>query len=158
MVNEVRNSESRETLTRHECAWLRDGSAYHSGDVIGYSKIPGPKFGQEIWIHNGGTLDRPDWRSTIYEGELRSCRNRHFRTAEDCLVHARKWCLRSDRRPSLRAFEWFKGHMAYAVDGLDWDAVIIETAPGEFRMLTTDRGRSFWHDSVWSSPEDALRF
>ena len=130
-----------------------------SGDVIGWAKIEGPKPGQEIWINNYGLPERPDFRNMIYEDAKLVCHNWHFKSPQDCLLGAREWSLKSDRRPSLRRFEWYPGHDAHVVDGLiDTQVIIVETTPGEFRMhIKLNNGRVFWHDAVWSSPEDALR-
>jgi len=150
-------------LKSHEYMWLRKGPIARSGDVIGWGWMPGPRPNQQIWLNNFGLPDRPNLRAMVYEDGKRIFENWHFKTPQD--GYSRTWeaCLKEDRRPSLRLFEWYPGHFAHAVDGLiDTQVIIVEAIPGsgEWRMQQRlmKTGRIFWLDAVWSSPEDALRF
>jgi hypothetical protein len=139
--------------------WSRKGPIAQDGDVIGYAKIPGRKIGQEIWINNYGTTERPNWRCKIYEDGTELCCNTHFETAEATFYAAFEWLGRADRVPTLRLFRWYDGHVAYTVDSFssEIEILVVETTPGEYRMRITDHGRTYWLDAVWSSPEDALK-
>ena len=67
--------------------WSREGPVAKSGYAIGHGPIS-PKPNQEIWVNNYGLPERPDWRKMIYEDGKLSCRNWHFKSAEDCLFQA----------------------------------------------------------------------
>src|SRR5258708_7659235 len=128
----MENSELQQILDRHPYIWFRDGFSIESGVPVGF-RIPGRKPGQEIRINNYGTVRRPDYRYALsQDGEL-LCENLHFPSAAEALRHALDYSEQTDRIPSLRRFEWYSGHFAYAVDGLiRIDAIVIDFEPGKF--------------------------
>jgi hypothetical protein len=152
--------EVQHTLKHHEYMWFRKGTVALGGDVIGYSKIPGRKIGQEIWINNYGTVERPNWRCKAYQDGTELFCNTHFETPEAAFYNAFEGLASTNRLPTVRLFRWHGGHVAYTVDGFthETEILIVETTPGEFRMQISVPGRTFWMEAVWSSLEDVLRF
>jgi hypothetical protein len=152
----MQSIEIQKLLKQHEYMWARTGPIAKSGDVIGYARIGGRRFGQEIWINNYGLPQRPDWRYSVYENGKRIWVNRHFKSETEAYSSALAWLDLTDHRPHLRLFQWYDGHEAYVVDGLDFDAIVVECIPGEWRLnITLANGCSFWL-GPWSSPMDAL--
>jgi hypothetical protein len=152
--------EIQSMLKAHEYMWAGSGPVWKSGDAIGYAQIGGRKSGQEIWINNDLLPDRPDWRYSICEDGKCIWVNKHFKSATEAYSSALAWLDLVDHRPRLRVFEWYEGHSAYVVDGLDpdtfSDAIVIERVPGEWLLnVTMENGPSFWL-GPWSSPMDAL--
>lgn len=150
--------EVRSVLASHAYMWSRHGWPVPQREVVGYHNIPGPKNGQEIRINNFGTLERPNWCYTAYENDTHVCFNRHFANPEQAYVSAYE-CLESpDRKPHLRLFQWFKGHHAYTVDGLDdqIECVVFERTPGEWFMDVAIRGLPRFWLGPWSTHEHAL--
>jgi hypothetical protein len=75
----MQSIEIQTMLKHYEYMWARTGPIAKSGDVIGYARIGGRKFGQEIWLNHYGLPQRPDWRYSIYEDGKRIWVNRHFK-------------------------------------------------------------------------------
>src|SRR5580698_10489319 len=93
-------------LSNYACAWSRNGPVALSGPIIGYRQIPGPKPGQQIWMNNVGTPERPDWQYRVYQNNEELCCNRHFRSAEAARSAADEWLdVAASVGLTLRAFK-----------------------------------------------------
>lgn len=154
----MENNELKQILDRHAYMWFRDGFSLDEGVAIGFNRIEGRKPGQEIVINNFGTVDRQDFRYLLRKDGKTLYENFHFGSPEEALSHSLDWSEKTDPLPTLRRFEWFKGHYAWAVDGyVDLDVIVIESEPGKFLLRTVEEDRlRYDHDPAWKTPMDAL--
>lgn len=75
----------RHIFTLHEDAWLRDGSEYANGQVIGY-RVGGMPDGKTARIANFGAPTRNDWRIIRIEADnVQNGWTGHYESVEDAL-------------------------------------------------------------------------
>lgn len=85
----------------HEDAWLRDGPAFASGQVIGY-RVGGLPDGTTARIANFGTLNRPDWQTMrINADNTQTDWTRHYTDVEEALQALLQDC--SPKFPRVKA-------------------------------------------------------
>src|SRR5579862_6678139 len=122
-------------LDRHAYIWSNNGRVVKSGEIFGYREIPGRELGQEIWMNNAGTSERPDWLFMVLKNNHELCCNRHFHTAQDAYAAACHW-LASPMRLTLRQFTRGYNDEAITVDGLpsNVEVTIEEVGPDDWRF------------------------
>ena len=122
--------------------------------AICFGRIEGRKPGQEIVI----TVDHQGFRSLLLQDGKTRYEFFHLKNPQEALNHTVEWSEKTDQLPTLRRFEWFEGHYAWAVDGyVNLDVVVIESEPGKFRLRIDEDGQvQEHHDPAWKTPMDAL--
>ncbi len=75
-----------QSLTLHPDAWIREGSEFASGELVGY-RVSGMTDGKTARIANFGAPNRDDWRvMRINADNTQSDWTGHYESAHDALV------------------------------------------------------------------------
>jgi hypothetical protein len=75
-----------QSLTLHPDAWIREGSEFACGEVVGY-RVGGMADGETARIANFGAPNRVDWRvMRINADNTQSDWTGHYESAQDALV------------------------------------------------------------------------
>ncbi len=81
-------------FTLHEDAWLRDGPAYKSGQIIAY-RVAGMPNGMTARLANLGAPNRNDWRIMwIRPDKTQTDWTGHYETVEAALAALQQDCQR----------------------------------------------------------------
>jgi hypothetical protein len=79
-------------FTLHEDAWIRDGSVYAGGRIIGY-RVGGMPNGKTARMANFGAPTSNDWRIMWINGDNSQTEwTGHFETVEDALAALQQGC------------------------------------------------------------------